>query len=147
MTSTEENKDIVRRAIDTVGNEGKTEIAAEFFTEDYVRHDAGIPEVPRGPEGFVQASGMFREAFPDAVIRIDEMVAEGDLVTFRAVESGTHEGPFMGLEPTGKRVEFSGNAMHRVADGKIAETWATWDMLGLLRQLGVEPKPPEKPAP
>jgi predicted ester cyclase len=57
--------------------------------------------------------------------------------------TGTHQGDFRGIEPTDSSVEIQGNAMHRVRDGRIAETWATWDFLGLLTQVGVVDPPRE----
>jgi predicted ester cyclase len=54
----------------------------------------------------------------------------------RFTARGTHKGPFQGVAPTGKRVEWAGINVYRVADGKIRETWQLADMLGLMRQLG-----------
>ncbi len=67
---------------------------------------------------------------------LHEVLADGGYVAFRATEIGTHEGEFMGIEPTGRRVEMEGTVIHRLEDGKVAETWAQFDVLGLLRQLG-----------
>jgi steroid delta-isomerase-like uncharacterized protein len=135
-----ENAALVRRAIDEIVNGGDYEAAERYFAADYVRHDPSTPDVPRGPRGFVEAVRRYAEAFPDSTLTVEELISEGDFVAFRAVERGTHEGPFMGVEPTGTTVEMIGNAMHRIEDGKIAETWATWDLLGVLRQIGGLPR-------
>jgi predicted ester cyclase len=67
---------------------------------------------------------------------VGEMVAEDDLVAFEATMTGTHEGAFGEIDPTHTSVEVRGNAMHRIRDARIAETWATWDFLGALQQPG-----------
>ncbi|MCL7418099.1 MAG: ester cyclase [Halalkalicoccus sp.] len=132
----EQNKGLVRRFVREVVNAGDYEVVDELFAAEYVRHDPTLPEEKRGPGGFKETVEMWRTAFPDVEMTIDAMVAEGDLVAFRATETGTHEGTFMGIEPTGKRVELTGNVMHRLEDGKLVETWASFDMLGLMEQLG-----------
>lgn len=142
MTEPEANKRLVRRFIDEVVNDGNYDVAADLFTEDYVRHDEpAAREGERGPKLVTDTIESIRTGFPDAEIELGELVAEGDFVAFEAVQRGTHEGPFMGVDPTGTHVEFRGNAIHRIEDGKIAETWATWDRLGVLRQLGVDAVP------
>ncbi|ADJ14877.1 ester cyclase [Halalkalicoccus jeotgali] len=132
----ERNEAIVRRFVREVVNEGNYATADELFADDYVRHDPSIPEEKRGPEGFKETVEMWRAGFPDVEMTLDETVAAGDLVAFRATETGTHEGEFMGIEPTGTRVDLTGNVMHRLENGRVAETWATFDMLGLFEQLG-----------
>lgn len=83
------------------------------------------------------------QAFPDGEVHIGELIAEGDLVAFEGTMTGTHQGNFRGIEPTNTSIEIQGNAMHRVRDGQIAETWATWDFLGLLTQIGAVEPPAE----
>lgn len=74
--------------------------------------------------------------FPTARVHVGEIIAEGDLVAFEGTMTGTHEGPFRGVDPTQTTIEIPGNAMHRIRDGQIAETWATWNFLMALQQLG-----------
>jgi len=71
------------------------------------------------------------------------LVAENDLVSFWATYSAVQEGPMGDFPATGRRmsVEFAGT--HRIEDGKIVETWVTWDNMAALAQLGLWP--PEKP--
>ncbi len=85
-----------------------------------------------------------RSAFPDTHIRIEDQVAEGDLVATRYVFSGTQEGEMEGIPPTGNRVEFSGISIDRFSGGKLAETWDNYDALGMMQQLGVIPSPEEQ---
>ena len=77
-----------------------------------------------------------RAAFPDIHVTIEDMVAKGDEIAARLTFAGTHRGPFQGIEATGKRVQWSGIWIYRIADGRFVERWHSYDMLGLLRQVG-----------
>ncbi|WP_266075681.1 ester cyclase [Haladaptatus caseinilyticus] len=143
MTRTDENKAVVQRLIAEFVNEGDESTADELLAPDYVRYDPDAPGGVQGPDEFIEMMSMFQSAFPDGEVTIEEIIAEDDLVVFRGVERGTHEGAFMGHEPTGETFEITGLAMHRVEDGVIKETWANWDMLGMLQQLGIVPIPDE----
>ena len=133
---------MVRRFIDEFVVGGDESLADELLAPDYVRHDPGAPDGRQDRDAFVAMLREMRTAFPDIEVDIEETVAEGDLVVFRAVERGTHEGEFAGVAPTGKSFEMTGMAMHRVEDGKLTESWANWDMHGLFRQLGSFPERP-----
>jgi steroid delta-isomerase-like uncharacterized protein len=82
----------------------------------------------------------FRTAFPDACIRIEDMIGEGETVAFRFILRGTHCGTFAGIPPTGKEVTLTGMDFIRIADGKFVELWSNQDTLGWLQQLGLELK-------
>ncbi|UCG24904.1 MAG: ester cyclase, partial [Chloroflexota bacterium] len=84
---------------------------------------------------------LVREAFPDFQLSIDEQVAEGDRIGAHWTMTGTHEGEFYGIPPTGKQVKHSGATFYRLANGRIAEVWFLADMMGLMQQLGVIPTP------
>ena len=84
---------------------------------------------------------MYRAAFPDLRLSIDELFAHEDKVVWRWRSEGTHTGEFFGLLPTHKRGEVTGISIARLEDGKVVETWSEWDNLGLLRQLGAAPGP------
>ncbi len=85
----------------------------------------------------------FNLAFPDLTHTIREIYADGEIVVARLIFSGTHEGVFQGIPPTGKKVEFSGIEIFRFSDGKLAEFWSDADILSLMQQLGMELKPKE----
>lgn len=78
----------------------------------------------------------FVEAFPDADVTIDVVLAEDELVAADFTARGTHRGLWNGVPPTGHEVEATCTAIFRVTDGRIAEAWMTWDSLSLLEQLG-----------
>ena len=80
-----------------------------------------------------------RSAFPDLHVTIEDQIAEGDKVVTRVTFRGTHQGEFSGIAPTGKRVEYSGIAIDRIANGKVVEMWHISNMAGLLLQIGATP--------
>ena len=92
------------------------------------------------PERLERGSAAVAEAFPDLRTAEVDSVKEGDKVAFRWLLSGTHEGEFMGVAPTGRRVEAMGMDIVRLADGEIIEHWGEFDAMGLLRQIGVIPR-------
>ena len=80
---------------------------------------------------------MLSAAFPDGHRTIDDVMAAGDKVALRWTWSGTHQGLFMGLLPTGKQVSATGTTVYRLEEGKIVESWTAANMVGMLQQLGV----------
>lgn len=134
---------IVREDIERIWNEGELSFVDELYADDYVLHDPSLPEEVHGPEGYKSYVRELREAFPDLTVSDDAMITEGDTVAIRYSWRGTHEGEFMGIEPTGKRVEGTGMVFVRFEDGKVREDWIIDDSLGLLRQLGVIESPGE----
>ncbi len=131
-----ENKAIVRRLIEEGFNRGNLEVYEELVAPDFVNHSAP-PGVPPTREGWKQIAAMFRTAFPDLHLHIEDEIAEGDLVTTRFTGHGTHQGELMGIPATGKEVTFSGINIARIAGGKIMERREEFDMMGMMVQLGV----------
>src|SRR5829696_7434019 len=133
MSTTEENKAQFRRAYEEVLNQGDVSAVDELITPDFFNH-AAPPGTNRGPESMRGLATMLRTAFPDLRFTIEELVAEGARVAERLTMSGVHEGPLMGMPPTGRSVRQ--NHMHfvRFRDGKAVETnflyWVTADSVG-----------------
>src|SRR5919107_2352134 len=142
----EENKAIVRRYFQEILDGGNLDLVDEIFEPQYVLHDPSSPQEVRGVEGTKRFVGMFRSAFPDIAHSIEDQIAEGDKVVTRLRARATHDGELMGIPPTGKGVTIEGTSIWRIADGKIGECWFNYDALGLMRQLGVVPKPEEQSA-
>jgi steroid delta-isomerase-like uncharacterized protein len=88
-----------------------------------------------------RGSAMMAEAFPDLRMIEADSIKEGDKVAFRWLLSGTHAGEFLGVVATGRRVEAMGMDIVRLANGERAEHWGEFDVIGLLRQIGVVPQP------
>jgi steroid delta-isomerase-like uncharacterized protein len=135
--STEDNKALVRRLLEA-GQSGNWVLLAEVMAEDVLDHYAFPGQAP-GLEGVKQGFEMFRAAFPDLQITIEDMIAEGDKVASRLRVRGTHQGEFFGIPPTGRQVSISAIHIHRIAGGKVREHWGNNDDLGLLQQFGVIP--------
>lgn len=95
-----------------------------------------LPEEVPGSEGLKDIVFVYRAAFPDLTLTIDDMVAEGDKVAVRFTTKGTNTGPFIEVPPTGKRITMTYIEIFRIADGKIIEIWGEADLLGLMQQLG-----------
>lgn len=82
-----------------------------------------------------------RAAFHGLHVTIDDMMADGEMVTARFTARGIHKGEFMGLPPTGKAIMMTGIEIFRIKDGKIAELWGEVNLMGLMQQLGILPCP------
>jgi steroid delta-isomerase-like uncharacterized protein len=115
------------------------ETAEEIYAPDYVGHDPSNPQDVRGLEAAKQAAADYRRAFPDLRVTVEDLIAEGDKVAARLRFRGTHLGEMDGIAPTGKRVECTGIVISRIEGGRIAEDWANFDDLGMMRQLGLAP--------
>jgi predicted ester cyclase len=81
---------------------------------------------------------MYRAAFPDAHITIEDIVAEGNQVVIRWTARGTHTGNLGRIPPRGEEVTVTGIDLVRISKGKVQENWTNWDTLGILQQLGVQ---------
>jgi len=138
--SAKEIKALVRRFFEGV-NKGKAAFMAaidELYATDYVEH-GGTGEDRRGIKAYKKSMGEFYSAFPDIHATLDDMVVEGDRVAVRFTLSYTHKGEFMGAPPTNKKVTTEEICIIRIAGGKFVETWARYDTLGLMQQLGIVP--------
>jgi len=137
----EQNKETVKRLL-AEGDKKNLGILAEVCTPDYKYRFPSNAE-PINIEEHKALWESFNVAFPDLTHNIKEIYANGDIVVARIILSGTHEGEFTGLPPTGKKVEFSAIEIFRFSDGKVADFWGDADLIGLYQQLGMELKPKE----
>ena len=136
--STEENKALSRRVIEELINEQKPALADELIDTNFVDHGIAGKGF-KGPEGFKQYVTTLITAFPDLRLTIDDMVAEGDRVVMRLTARDTHNGDFMGIAPTGKKIAVQAMGIDRFAGGKAVELWLSIDGAGILQQLGIVP--------
>lgn len=139
-STTEANEEIVRRIPTEIFDEGNVDLVDELFATDFVGHVPPTPGELNGPEGFEGLVRTFRTGFPDLNHPEIHLVGDGDTVVARLTGTGTHEGAFLGIEPTGESMEITAMEMYRLDDGEITEAWLNVDMLGLLQQLGVVPE-------
>ena len=139
--STEENKALVRRAIEDL-NQGNFGEADEYFTPNFVYHDAANPHVHSREEYKQFLTNM--QASLSGQFTIEDLIAEGDQVAVRLTLRGTHTSDLvtvMHIPATGKQVTESIIAVIRFASGKAVEAWNQADTLGFLQQLSLIPAP------
>jgi predicted ester cyclase len=139
----EENKDKARRFVEEGFGQGKLEIVEEVLDPNFVCYDPNSEagEV-RGAQNIKQEIEYFRQAVPDLTYTVEDQLAEGDKVVTRYTASGTHQGEFFGVAPTGKRIEMRGIQIDRFDEesGKMVEEWPEYDLLGAMRQMGAMPE-------
>ena len=124
--STQENKDFVRRYIEAISGKPKPESVVNLYVAEQPLKDH---------------IAMAEAAFPLYSIDVEEMIAEGDLVSLRGRLQGTHKGPFMGTPPTEKSFDVEIWLTYRIAGGKIVDHWMLLDNAALMQQLGLVPSP------
>jgi steroid delta-isomerase-like uncharacterized protein len=138
----EQNKALVRGVFDELNKQNEA-VYEEFYAPKYGWYfPANNPKALTRDEeaGFVK---LLWAAFPDIRWDIAEMVANGETVMVRFTVTGTHEGEYQGLPPTGDKWETGGVWTARIKDGKLAEVREEADVLGWMQQLGMELKPKE----
>jgi steroid delta-isomerase-like uncharacterized protein len=136
MSTTEENKALFRRAYEELLNGGNLDVAEELVAPDFFNHEAP-PGQNSGPESMRGLTKMLRTAFPDLHFEIEELIAEGATLAGRLTMSGTHQGPLMGMPPTGRSMQQAHMHFVRFRDGLAVEQWAVRDDLAMMQQLGV----------
>ena len=130
---TELERGLGARWFEEVWNKGRREAIAEMLAPRAVLHEGDVDCV--GPEGFYSLFDRLHAAFSDFRITVDDTLAEGDRVCVRWTCSCKHTGDGLGMPATGKMVHMTGISILRVAEGRLAEGWQNWDMLGLLEQI------------
>ena len=135
--SAEEDMAVVRTFVEEVINSGNLEKVDELVAPDHENHDPTAPEHPPGAAGIKELIGMYHAGFPDLHFETGEMFAADGKVAHRGTPSGTHEGQFMGISPTGNKVEAMRVEINHVKDGKITASYTVSDALSIMQQLGV----------
>jgi predicted ester cyclase len=122
-----------------IWNTGNLELIDRVYAPDFLAHWPASSEVPerRGIDGIRFGVTRIRTAFPDWHERVLDVFGSGDRVASRYVSTGTHQGAFWGIEPTGRRVAIEEISIFRIAGGRVAEQWCMFDELARLQQLGV----------
>ncbi|WP_247003443.1 ester cyclase [Halosolutus gelatinilyticus] len=134
---TESDNRIVDRYCGEILSEGDFTAADEILTPEFVIH--GL-ETLRGRDRFLEVqSTVIREAFPDFRVDVEDVFGDGTKVAVRATVGGTHDGTYLGIEPTGRQVAVESTMICRLSDGRIAEVWPRMDSLAWFQQLGAVP--------
>ena len=134
--SIEENKALIRRAFEDL-NQGNLGKADEYFSSNFVYHDAANPHVSNREEYRQFLTGLMT-AFAYQ-LTIEDLIAEGDKVVVRFTLRGTHQGQWRGVPPTGKPVTITATSTYRFTNGKVTEMWQNADVFSQLQQMGLIP--------
>jgi steroid delta-isomerase-like uncharacterized protein len=132
----EKNKKIVEKTFEIVGN-GDYDQMGNYIAEDYVRHCQATPDlVIESLDAFKDFIRMDRLSIPDQKLNVEMLIAEGDLVAFWCTYTGTQTGDMGPFPATGRSADLDFAGVHRLKNGKVVETWVTWDNITILSQLG-----------
>jgi predicted ester cyclase len=138
--SVEWNIAVVRRIIDGL-NQWDPAIFNELFLKDAADRNP-LAGQPPSVEGIKASHIIYKRAFPDSHLSVEDIVAQGDKVVVRWILRGTHSGDFLGVAPTGRRVRVSGMDMYRLSEGKVAEWWHAGNSEAIKQQLTDPENPP-----
>ncbi len=134
----ERNKEVARSFFEVVLGQGHLEKYAESHAKDFVAHGENHEYTF---EQDLAAAKEERKALPDMTVKVNQIVAEQDLVAVYWTSSGTNTQAGMGFPATGKKIKVDGMTLFRFKAGKICEEWSVWDMLSVMRQAGLLPPP------
>lgn len=134
---TTQHKALVHRAVDVIWNRGKLDVADVVFAINYINHNGLIPDLLRGPEAIKFSVALYRIAFPDLQITVDDLTEDGDMVRLRWTAHGIAGAERAGDASAAGRV--GGRLTCRMADGQIAESWVQWDREGASARLSLLP--------
>jgi steroid delta-isomerase-like uncharacterized protein len=131
-------KALAQRWFTEVMNQGNEDVIDEITAPNFVDHDP-LPGTSPDRDGLHDFVKQVRSAFPDLDAEIDDILVEGDRLAVRSTIRGTHEGDFMGIAATGKKVEVANYDFVRIENDQAVEHWGTIDSAALMEQLGAVP--------
>jgi steroid delta-isomerase-like uncharacterized protein len=137
MTSVQDNKALVRRFIDEIFVNGRTEAVDELLADDFVGHT--WPSTGHPKDDLKAAIGRTSKGLSDPRFLVEDMIGEGDQVAVRLTAEATQTGELMGMPASGKRYSIGEIHIFRVRDGKVAEHWHQFDQMKMMQQLGAMP--------
>jgi steroid delta-isomerase-like uncharacterized protein len=138
-SNSDTNKALVRHFVEDVKNRRHLEQIGEIFHTDYHEHNVTVSSFGTGIEGYKNFLNHLFTAFPEDEVTIDEIVAEGDMVSYRGTETGTHKAEFLRIPATGRNATWTEIQFFRFRDGKVAEHWVDVDLFSWFTQLGIIP--------
>jgi steroid delta-isomerase-like uncharacterized protein len=134
----EANKRVMKQFLVFI-NTASEALATELISPDAIFRVPGRPEPLQGPSGYLALIGMMRGGFPDIQWTLEETIAEGDKIAARFTMRGTHQGTFLGVPPTGRKIEVKAMNFYRLSGGQFVEEHGQPDLLGVLQQIGAMP--------
>ncbi len=134
-----DHKSIVRRLYEEVWNKRRLEVVNELVFPSHAITGTGPNLVGSsiGPDAYKEQVLLFVTALPDLHFAVEDLIAEGDKVVSCWTISGTHKGEFMGVPATNRKVSIDGITVHQMSNGKIMDSNTSWDVWGMMQQLGV----------
>ena len=132
-------KSIVRSLYEEAWNKRKLELLTELISPSHALHGPNFSGSSVGPQAYKREVLIFITGFPDLEFTIEDLIAEKDKVVSCWTISGTHKGEYKGVPATNKKISVDGITIHHLANGKIIDSYANWDMWGMMVQLGVAP--------
>ncbi len=143
MPQQNQNKQVVQTFMEECWNRGNLNKVAELLTDQVRFHDPVFPSLNPGTQNVRNHIEGCRKAFPDLHFTIDDTIAERNEVVIHWTAQGTHKGPFLGMQPTNRKVTVNGTSIYRLEGSKIAEGYANWNLATMLAQLGLVELPKE----
>ena len=131
-----ENRTIVRRLYDEVWNNRKLELLDDLISPSHAIQGTEIAGTSIGPEAYKRQVLALLKGFPDLRWTIEDIVGENEKIVVAWMFSGTHDGEYMGIPATNKKVSVDGTTIHHIVNGKIIDSYVNWNALGLTKQLG-----------
>jgi predicted ester cyclase len=135
--TTQDNVTVVRRFFDEAASKQNLEILNEIFAPEFDNH--GFKDSKKGPDGVKDVLTEMRNAFPDMNVVVEDCLPAGDCVVTRGYLEGTHQKPYMGIEPRGEHVQVPFIDIWKFKNGKVTEYWLQMDMFGLAQQAKTAP--------
>ncbi|HTF26949.1 MAG TPA: ester cyclase [Candidatus Limnocylindria bacterium] len=134
-----DNKAVVRRLYEEVWNKRRLELVDEIISPSHALHDPTLTDSSVGPDAYKRQVSRFIVGIPDLRFTIEDIVDEKEKLAVAWTISGTHTGEFMGIPATNKKVYVEGITINHIVDGKIMDSYVSWDTFGMMQQLGVVP--------
>ena len=134
-----DNKTVVRRLYEEVWNKRKFQLIKELISPSHALYGPNFSGSAIGPEAYKHQVLLFIVGFPDLRFSVEEMIAEKDKIVSRWTISGTRKGEYMGIPATNKQISVDGITIHQLSNAKIMDSYVSWDMWGMMRQLGAIP--------
>ena len=132
------NEAVIRRMFDEVINQGKLDLVDELFDSDF---RTKTPQGEMDRAGFKDYVAMWRAGFPDVHCEVRDVVESGDKIAWGITATGTHTGDFMGIPPSGRKIDFDSLNIATMRNGKGYRHEVVMDTLTMMTQLGVVPAP------
>ena len=136
-----DNKSVVQRLYEEVWNQRRLEVADELISPSHGVQVMDAADSGIGPVAYARNVTQFVRAFPDLKFTVMDMIAEDDKVVAFWNISGTHQGEFRGVAPTGRKISVDGITINQLANGKIMDSFVSLDMWRMMQQLGAVPAP------